>query len=925
MSEELIASPSLLLSPLSLSASVQASSSSKRRRAPRRAAAAVEQRYSFADEEIIEQIRANLQNAAEISEQEEGSSLKAPCGHAYLSRRTNAWHVKHCSRGGETIEIATLHYVVDDDDDDRQESSRSRAAPRKNRNGGRSKSRHKKARSSCPPVELVEALFMAKELRLGLTSTRRSIRGTRQAEERNNRRIRNQTNLVWMSRWGEAIDVSGLLSAVSETSDFRPLLNKVMGSDIWDAENYQGWTIRKNSNIDEENEEVEASLNGGMTNADSTSSSVSVVTAEQEPDMVSNSSPDLGVATEEQEPTERSRSSSVSSSASSPSLAKSILGFVDRGIKFVFTGGSTSTEEEAQVVTTTGTDAPVTAVTDTTRDEGGQDEEKGPAPKERELDNGSLTDVLNSGASNSGNLKHPPLEKLPPAASLPSSGVRDTQLQQATSSSSKSRDIVDEKAKKIDIVSPLLDYTSVSDHTAGEEDLKEGDKHPPSSVTIGANEQDVPQRKSKRSRKGINRFSDIAADGVECKMQHKTQAGEKAPSTVETVPPVRRGTRSRGGISLSMISCKEKPFSGTQDEQPARISARLRARTGVVTQDTNTQAGTITVSIKLKGWTSLELLEAAMSNKGISKKRRWSESEAGSTEIENEASDDESTVGTPFFLSTTNRLSSFALASEYSEISCKRYETCFALKPFIDDIDATDAVNSMWYELEELDSKHPLNEEFDEDFASEQQLRNRTARIMQGRRSQEKSIRHKEKEQAELLANRLLQLANRKRAPPTIEELEWQQIVDRPLLFQGASTRRSKTISGRDTCPCTRGIATRGGNKEEEEQVPSCRLCSNPDECETTEPIPVKNMMPLMRQIDVDAPEFLHRDYADDPSGDKEDAKGPKVSPAATRGSKRTKFDPKKRKETMGKLFEVKASMDFVEQYNAGLLQEIKK
>ena len=324
---------------------------------------------------------------------------------------------------------------------------------------------------------------------------------------------------------------------------------------------------------------------------------------------------------------------------------------------------------------------------------------------------------------------------------------------------------------------------------------------------------------------------------------------------------------------------------------------------------------TTMVRIKFNGWKPMGLLEAIVSNKAIPKKKRRSELEAESAD----ETIDEVAESTPVFvLSATNRLSSLELAKEYQEISCKRHETCFPLKAFRGDFGATNAVRSLLNELKELETKYPIHEEFDEDFASEQQLRNRTARILQGRRSQEVSIRHKEKEESEQLAIKLLQLANKKRAPPSTEELEWQQIVDRPVLFEGAITRRSKTVTGKDTCPCTNSV-TRSGS-EKMDRMPPCRLCSIPAEAARSEPVPFKSMMPLIRKIDTDAPEFLHHDSDDCPPDDNSEEK-----PAAMRGSKRSKYDPKKRKETVGKLNEVMVSMGFIEQYNAGLLQEVTK
>lgn len=276
----------------------------------------------------------------------------------------------------------------------------------------------------------------------------------------------------------------------------------------------------------------------------------------------------------------------------------------------------------------------------------------------------------------------------------------------------------------------------------------------------------------------------------------------------------------------------------------------------------------------------------------------------------------------PFILHRKNILRAETLIKNYEEGCFKRHGTCFSLNSG-KDIDPICLVESLTKDLEVLDRKHPMpEEEEDEDFVAEQQLQNRTLRVMQGRRSQEKAMRMKEKEQAEQAANLLIQKqwTHKKRAP-TMGELEWDGIMDRPMQFAEARTMRGKRISGRESCPCA-PTATR---RHQDEIQPPCRLCfdvtrafENPNE-----PIPVKGMVPQFRPIDTDAPNFLLRDDDAVVADPEENLEASSAEAKASRLSKRMKFDPRRRRETSKKLTELRDSMDFIDIYNYGLLPKI--
>jgi len=264
----------------------------------------------------------------------------------------------------------------------------------------------------------------------------------------------------------------------------------------------------------------------------------------------------------------------------------------------------------------------------------------------------------------------------------------------------------------------------------------------------------------------------------------------------------------------------------------------------------------------------------------------------------------------PFVLCTSNRLSMLKLAQEYEEIDYRRKGVCFSLGSYSQsDEGARRAVQSLLNEMEELNAQHPVapNEEA---LTAELQVHNRAMKLMSGRRSQEELVRNKEKEEAELLANRFVQqqwLNNKKRGKP-VEDREWDEITNRPVHFDGAAvTRRTKRGAGTTVCPCDKSPLT-------------CRLCHPPTDSGCL--VPNKDMVPLVRRIDIDA---LDDDGGDDDGpggnadGDEGEAKK-RASRVSTRATKCLKFDPLKRRETTIKTAEIMYSMDFIEDYNAGFL-----
>jgi hypothetical protein len=269
-----------------------------------------------------------------------------------------------------------------------------------------------------------------------------------------------------------------------------------------------------------------------------------------------------------------------------------------------------------------------------------------------------------------------------------------------------------------------------------------------------------------------------------------------------------------------------------------------------------------------------------------------------------------------FVLSKSNRLSILNLLSEYDQVSCKRHGSCYSLPSYKNDVSARSAVDSLLDQLEALDEKHPSTEADDKECLEEQQLNNRIARLLAGRRNHEIHTRYKEKEQAEYLANavRQEQWISKKKAP-TMEETEWEQIVDRPIQFEATRTMRRARIHGKERCPCTK-TSIRG--KASVDDTTECRLCEDTVDVETA---PDRSMFPTFYTIDTDAPEFLQKD--EDPSGNDDQIKEAEgQEKKATRASKRMQWDSTKRHETIRKLTELKISMDFVESYNEGLLEK---
>jgi len=614
-----------------------------------------------------------------------------------------------------------------------------------------------------------------------------------------------------MSRYGQEIDIAGLLAAAPTHRDANALLLRILGNDIWDADTYRGWMVRTGNN-------------NNKSNCSENVAAGSVTTCVATDDANTNRS-----GKDPQRPPSTAAAAVTGSPLSSPtSFTQSILGLVRAGIQSVFPGSSPK------------------------RDNSTANAAAGPTFKKRKL-NHHLT------------------------------GQEESKKCQEETPGSQFR------------ITPNLEYTSASDHTVDEDDaqppVRVAAEAAPTPTTVAKKEEVVLQRRSKRTPK-------------------------KRDLEFDAKPETRRVVRTRAAAEAkteTTTRISRRTAATTTNNALARPSARIYH------QDTSDGSllrpgHTYSIVVSFQGMESLGSVEALVSGKGISKKRGWQE-------VQSVFDEGEEQQASSFVLSQTNRLSAFALAKEYDEIFCKKHDNCYPLKPFVDDAGAINAVTSFLDELLILDAKLSRGEELDKDFVEEQQIRNRTARIMQGRRSQEKNVRDKEKLAAERLANKLLQnqWINKKRATVTVQELEWKAIQDRPVLFQGNDCRRTKMVGGIEACPCNVTDTRASNNKNEAQQRYPCRLCSSLSYTKS-EPIPVKNMMPMVRQIDVDAPVFLERDNADDVQGAEGDGDS-KTSRVATRGSRRMKFDPKKRNESVGKLVEVKASMDFVEQYNAGLLE----
>ena len=281
-----------------------------------------------------------------------------------------------------------------------------------------------------------------------------------------------------------------------------------------------------------------------------------------------------------------------------------------------------------------------------------------------------------------------------------------------------------------------------------------------------------------------------------------------------------------------------------------------------------------------------------------------------------------------FVLDTSNKLSATRLVTEYEDVCLKQHGTCVALNGFHgDDESAKEAVSSLLEECETFNSKLNPSEE-DEDLIAERQLAGRSMRIIQGRMNQEIIARIKEKEQAELLAIELAyQWKNKKRHALTVNEMEWEAIQDRPVYFAPKNVRMHSRTNGSTNCPSApKNTRSRSGNPvttTAEEEEP-CQLCRNPDEEEDSKP-PAnlkKNMVPLFRTIDVDAPDFEDRDLDEEELEKKKAAEKDSKPTRKTRGTNRLRNDHRARQETMMKLSELKHSIDFVDQYNSGLIRE---
>lgn len=456
----------------------------------------------------------------------------------------------------------------------------------------------------------------------------------------------------------------------------------------------------------------------------------------------------------------------------------------------------------------------------------------------------------------------------------------------------------------------------------------------------------------RRQRTQIERYKDVRSEKIE---------EMKSSPVKEAELSTRRVARSRSTRTsvLEMSPLEDEPTTlkaaGSRTSRPRATPERRTRATAVKSQ-------CCLVRIKVTGEEFVDPLGAVMSSEGIPRSRRATNQSSSSSEpankyslrvrraqsyeeddddtiledpvsteagITSDDSDDEDTpryVVTPFIMNRKNILKVGKLVEDYEESCYKRHGTCFSLKNG-KDISAKTSVDSLQKELEALDRKNPLEEEEeDEDIVAEQQLHNKTLRIMQGRRSQEKNMRLKEKEQAEHLANVLLSKAwTSKKKAPTIEEREWEEIVNRPILNSEARAVRGKRVGGRESCPCATTLT-----RNRDEKGPTCRLCEDTTKLfvGTSEPVPVKNMMPRFRRIDTDAPEFLERDgdggvnlarKASEEAHKADDSDEKRAS----RVSKRMKFDPRRRRETSKKLAELRHTMDFIEQYNFGLLPKI--
>ncbi|CAB9515528.1 expressed unknown protein [Seminavis robusta] len=473
-----------------------------------------------------------------------------------------------------------------------------------------------------------------------------------------------------------------------------------------------------------------------------------------------------------------------------------------------------------------------------------------------------------------------------------------------------------------------------------------------------------PVRKSKRARKEVQRYDD-----TNYAKPPRGVAKDKDGQAESAGNPGEHQGHSRGMATRSHRTdprLETDDGNGQDDEHPSvRFEdppTKTRTSGRIVSSRTNAICPRLCLlHVKVNGRFLAEPLEALMCAEGIpreesgeqsSKKyslrervaRSYSEDDSEShyeevaqadnaslpPEAEHAASDEDDEVaptstGPPFVLSTSNRLTTLNLVHEYNDVACKRHELCFPLGSYRNDESAKEALESLRTQMEELNEKQPFVDPDEDDFLAEQQLHNRTMRIMQGRRSQEKSMRYNEKEHAEHMANvaRQQQWINKKKAP-TIEETEWEEVLDRRIQFSTCRTMRTRRICGSENCPCetsgtrtTRGAST--GNAKAD--APSCRLCSGAANSAEDTCIPDKNIMPLCRLIDTDAPEFLERDA--EVNEDEQKQNEEPTEKKSTRVSKRMQFDAQKRHETIMKLSEIERSVDFIEQYNAGLLEKI--
>jgi hypothetical protein len=405
--------------------------------------------------------------------------------------------------------------------------------------------------------------------------------------------------------------------------------------------------------------------------------------------------------------------------------------------------------------------------------------------------------------------------------------------------------------------------------------------------------------------------------------------------------PLRRSSRSR---IPSLRASESQTEIENETPEVEQASSRARRSRRVASGIGSEHGRAYLVRIKVNGRFTGSKLEAYVATEGLPEReiqlpsepaprkyalrdrvaRSYTEdlSESGLEESEHPTSldtggDTAAAANHPaFVLSTSNRLSILNLVSEYNEVSFERHGSCYTLPSYRNDASAKSAIDSLLEQLETLDDKHPHTEAGDKESLEEQQLNNRIARILAGRRNHEIHARYKEKEHAEYLANvvRQQQWIRKKRAPTT-EEMEWEQIVDRPIQFEATRTMRRARIHGKERCPCAK-TSIRG--QASVDDAPECRLC---DEAEDVETAADRSMFPTFCSIDPDAPEFLQRDE-DSSNSDDQKKEAAEQEKKATRASKRMQWDSTKRHETIRKLTELKISMDFVENYNKGLLEK---